>query len=137
MRPELFAGIVARVPYVDILNTLLDPDLLLATIEVPEFGDPARDLSAYRTIAGYSPYDNVKAQPYPPMLVTAGLSDARTQFWEPAKWVARLRAMKTNDARIALRTHMSAGHSGAAGRFAALEEAAMLQAFALDVVGMR
>jgi oligopeptidase B len=137
MRPELFAGIVAKVPYVDILNTLLDPELPLATIEWPEFGNPARDLSAYRTIAGYSPYDNVKAQPYPPMLVTAGLSDPRTQYWEPAKWVARLRAMKTNDARIVLLTHMSAGHSGAAGRFAALEEIALLQAFALDVVGKR
>jgi oligopeptidase B len=137
MRPELFAAIVARVPYVDILNTLLDPDLPLAAVEVPEFGDPARDLSAYRTIAGYSPYDNVKAQPYPPMLVTAGLSDSRTQYWEPAKWVARLRAMKTNDARIALLTNVSAGHSGAAGRFVALEEVALLQAFALDAVGKR
>jgi oligopeptidase B len=135
MRPELFAGIVARVPYVDVLNTLLDPDLPLTTIERPEFGDPAHDLSAYRTIAGYAPYENVKAQPYPPMLVTAALSDPRTQYWEPAKWVAKLRAMKTNDARIALVTRMSAGHSGISGRFAALDEAAMIHAFALDVVG--
>ena len=118
-------------------TALLDPDLPLTAVERPEFGDPAHDLSAYRTIAGYAPYENVKAQPYPPMLVTAGLSDPDTQYWEPAKWVAKLRAMKTNGSRIVLVTRMTSGHSGASGRFAWLEEAAMIQAFALDVVGMR
>jgi oligopeptidase B len=137
MRPDLFAGIVASVPYVDILNTLLDPELPLTAIERPEFGDPANDLSAYRTIAGYSPYDNVKRQPYPPMLVTAGLSDSRTLYWEPVKWVAKLRAMKTNNSLIALITHMTSGHSGVSGRFKTLEEAATIQAFALDVTGKR
>jgi oligopeptidase B len=137
MRPDLFAGIVARVPYVDVLNTLLDQSLPLTVSDYPEFGDPVHDLTAYRTIAGYAPYDNVKAQPYPNMLVTAGLSDPRVQYWEPVKWVAKLRAMKTNDSRIVLVTRMSAGHFGAAGRFEALEEAAMIQAFALEVTGKR
>jgi oligopeptidase B len=137
MRPDLFAGIVARVPFVDVLNTLLDPDLPMTAGELPEFGDPAHDLSAYWTIAGYAPYDNVKAQPYPPMLVTAGLSDPRTQYWEPAKWVAKLRAMKTNGSRIVLIPRMTSGHFGAPGRFKALEEVAMFQAFALDVTGKR
>ncbi len=137
MRPELFAGIVARVPYVDVLNTLLDESLPLTASDYPEWGDPVRDLAAYRTIAGYSPYDNVKALPYPPMLVTAGLSDSRVQYWEPAKWVAKLRAMKTNDSRIVLVTRTAAGHFGAGGRFEALDEIAMIQAFALDVVGKR
>jgi oligopeptidase B len=137
MRPDLFAGIVARVPYVDVLNTSLDPDLPLTAIEWPEFGDPIRDLSTYRAIAGYSPYDNVKAQPYPPMLVTAGLSDPRTPYWEPVKWVAKLRAMKTNDSRIMLITRMTSGHFGASGRFASLEEVAMIDAFALDVTDRR
>jgi oligopeptidase B len=105
--------------------------------ELPEFGDPAHDLSAYWTIAGYAPYDNVKAQPYPPRLVTAGLSDPRTQYWEPAKWVAKLRAMKTNGSRIVLIPRMTSGHFGAPGRFKALEEVAMFQAFALDVTGKR
>jgi len=137
MRPDLFAGIIARVPYVDVLNTLLDGDLPLTVSDFPEFGEPAQDPSTYRVIAGYAPYENVKAQPYPAMLVTAGLSDPRVQYWEPVKWVAKLRAMKTNDARIVLATRMSAGHFGAAGRFAALEEVAMIQAFALDVTGRR
>ena len=135
MRPDLFAGIVARVPFVDVLNTLLDESLPLTVSDLPEWGDPARDLSAYRTIAGYSPYDNVKAQAYPPMLVTAGLSDPRVQYWEPAKWVAKLRAMKTNDVpHRAGHAHVG-GHFGAAGRFEALDEVAMIQAFALDAVG--
>jgi oligopeptidase B len=136
MRPDLFAGIIAVVPFVDVLNFLLDESLPLTFSERAEFGDP-QDPAIYRVVAAYSPYDNVKAQPYPPMLVTAGVSDPRTQYWEPVKWVAKLRAMKTNDARIVLVTHMSAGHSGAPGRFKVLEEVAMIQAFALDVTGKR
>ena len=101
----------------------------------PEWGDPLHDRNAYRTIAGYSPYENVAAQPYPHMLVTASMSDPRVQYWEPAKWVARIRALQTNDARVALVTNMSAGHYGAAGRFEELDEVALIQAFALDVTG--
>jgi oligopeptidase B len=137
MRPDLFAGIVARVPFVDVLNSLLDDSLPLSVSDHAEWGNPAHDLATYRVIAGYSPYDNVKAQPYPPMLVTAGLADPRVQYWEPVKWVAKLRAMKTNDARIVLVTRMSAGHFGAAGRFEALDEAAMILAFAIDVTRKR
>jgi oligopeptidase B len=137
MRPDLFAGIVARVPFVDALNTMLDETLPLTTSDVPEWGDPIRDIAAYRNIAGYAPYENVKAQAYPHMLVTAGISDPRVQYWEAAKWVAKLRAMKTNDARIILITQMSAGHFGASGRFVELDEAARIAAFALDVTGWR
>jgi oligopeptidase B len=134
-RPDLFAGIVARVPFVDALNTMLDESLPLTVSDRPEWGDPLHDPNAYRTIAGYSPYENVAARPYPHMLVTASMSDPRVQYWEPAKWVARIRALQTNDARVALVTNMAAGHYGAAGRFAELDEVALIQAFALDVTG--
>ena len=136
MRPDLFAGIVAGVPFVDMLTFLLDDSLPFTFSERAEFGDP-NDPVMYRVVAAYSPYDNVKAQPYPPMLVTAGVNDPRTQYWEPVKWVAKLRAMKTNDSRIVLVTNMAAGHFGAPGRFKALEGVAMIQAFALDVTGKR
>jgi oligopeptidase B len=135
MRPDLFAAIVARVPFVDVVNTMLDQELPLTVGEFPEWGNPIKDAAAYRTIAGYSPYDNVTAQAYPPMLVTAGISDPRVQYWEPVKWVAKLRAMKTNDSRIALVTRMAAGHFGAAGRFVELDEVALIEAFAIDVTG--
>ena len=135
MRPDLFAGFIARVPFVDALNTMLDDSLPLTVSDFPEWGNPIEDVAAYRTIAGYAPYENVTAQPYPHMLVTAGISDPRVQYWEPAKWVAKIRAMKTNDARIALVTRMSAGHFGAAGRFEWLDEVGLIQAFALDVTG--
>ena len=137
MRPDLFAGLIARVPYVDALNTMLDDSLPLTVSDLPEWGNPIEDVAAYLTIAGYAPYENVAAQPYPHMLVTAGISDPRVQYWEPAKWVAKIRAMKTNDARIALVTRMSAGHFGAAGRFEWLDEVALIQAFAIDVSGTR
>jgi oligopeptidase B len=135
MRPDLLAGMIARVPFVDALNTMLDDTLPLTVSDFPEWGNPIEDVAAYRMIAGYAPYENVKRQVYPHMLVTAGISDPRVQYWEEAKWVAKLRAMKTNDARIALVTRMSAGHFGAAGRFEWLDEVALLQAFALDVTG--
>jgi oligopeptidase B len=137
MRPDLFAGIIARVPFVDALNTMLDEDLPLTASDFPEWGDPIRDIAAYRTIASYAPYENVKAQAYPSMLVTAGISDPRVQYWEPAKWVAKLRAMNTNNARIELVTVMRAGHFGASGRFVELDEVALLEAFAIDVAGAR
>ena len=137
MRPDLFAGMIARVPFVDAVNTMLDKTLPLTESDFPEWGNPIKDAKAYRTIANYSPYDNVKPQAYPQMLVTAGISDPRVQYWEPAKWVAKLREMKTNESRIMLVTRMSAGHFGASGRFAELDEVALIQAFALDVVGLR
>jgi oligopeptidase B len=136
MRPHLFAGIIARAPFVDVLNTMLDESLPLTVADFAEWGDPVRDVAAYRTIASYAPYENVSAQPYPHMLVTAGISDSRVQYWEQAKWVAKIRAMQTNNACIALLTHMSAGHFGVAGRFAELDEVGLIQAFALEVAGM-
>jgi oligopeptidase B len=136
MRPGLFAGLIARVPFVDVLNSMLDESLPLTVSDFSEFGDPSHDVAAFRVIASYSPYDNVAAQPYPHMLVTAGISDSRVQYWEQAKWVAKIRAMQTNDTRIALVTRMSAGHFGVAGRFAELDEVGLIQAFALDAVGL-
>ena len=136
MRPDLFAGIIARVPFVDVLNTMLDESLPLTVADFAEWGDPIRDVAAYQAVASYAPYENVSAQPYPHMLVTAGISDPRVLYWEQAKWVAKIRAMQTNDARIALVTRMSAGHFGVAGRFAELDEVGLIQAFALEVAGM-
>ncbi len=136
MRPDLFAGIVARVPFVDALTTTLDDSLPLTVGDFTEWGDPIRDVAAYHRIKHYSPYDNVTAQPYPHMLVTAGIRDPRVPYWEPAKWVAKIRAMRTNDARIMLVTNMRAGHFDVPGRFASLEEVALIQAFALDVTGL-
>ena len=130
---ELFGGIVAEVPFVDVLATMLDATLPLTPPEWPEWGNPIEDEAAFRTILAYSPYDNVAAKPYPPILALAGLTDPRVTYWEPAKWVARLRATKTNDAPVLLKTNMDAGHGGAAGRFDRLKEVALVQAFALMV----
>jgi oligopeptidase B len=134
-RPELFRAAVADVPFVDVLNTMLDPELPLTPPEWPEWGNPIEDAEAYRAIRSYSPYDNVAAQAYPHLLVTAGVSDPRVTYWEPAKWVARLRALKTDANWLLLRTNMSAGHGGAAGRFDFLEEIAFRYAFLLKVIG--
>lgn len=134
-RPELFHAAVADVPFVDVLNTMLDPTLPLTPPEWPEWGNPIEDENAYRTILSYSPYDNVGEQPYPHLLVTAGVSDPRVTYWEPAKWVARLREMKTDNNRLLLRTNMSAGHGGPGGRFDFLEEVAYRYAFILMVYG--
>lgn len=136
MRPDLFAGIVAEVPFVDALNTMLDDTLPLTPPEWPEWGNPITDVEAFRRIRGYSPYDNVKPQNYPAMLVLAGLTDPRVTYWEPAKWVAKLRATKTGDRPLLLRTNMDAGHGGAAGRFDRLEEVALGYVFALRTVGL-
>lgn len=136
IRPDLFAGVVAEVPFVDVLNTMLDPTLPLTPPEWPEWGNPIEDGEAYRRIKGYSPYETVRPQPYPPLLVLAGLTDPRVTYWEPAKWVARIRAERTDDAVLLLRTNMEAGHGGAAGRFGRLEEIALIQSFALGVTGV-
>ena len=132
---DLFGGIVAEVPFVDVLNTMLDATLPLTPPEWPEWGNPIEDEAAFRTILGYSPYENVAARDYPPILALAGLTDPRVTYWEPAKWVARLRAVKTGDAPVLLKTNMDAGHGGAAGRFDRLKEVALVQAFALLVTG--
>lgn len=136
MRPDLFGGIVAEVPFVDALNTMLDDTLPLTPPEWPEWGNPITDAEAFRRIRGYSPYDNVRPQDYPPMLVLAGLTDPRVTYWEPAKWVARLRAAKTDARPLLLRTNMDAGHGGAAGRFDRLEEVALGYVFALQTAGL-
>lgn len=133
--PELFKGIIAEVPFVDVLNTMLDASLPLTPPEWLEWGNPIEDEEAYRYIASYSPYDNVKAQDYPNMLVIAGLTDPRVTYWEPAKWVAKLRAAKTDDNALLLKTNMEAGHGGASGRFERLKEVALVYAFALAVTG--
>nr|WP_281502896.1 S9 family peptidase [Ancylobacter crimeensis] len=135
MRPDLFAGIVAEVPFVDVLNTMLDDTLPLTPPEWPEWGNPITDPAAFRWIRGYSPYDNVEKTAYPAILALAGLTDPRVTYWEPAKWVARLRELRTNDAPLVLRTNMDAGHGGAAGRFDRLEETALVYAFALAIAG--
>jgi oligopeptidase B len=135
MRPDLFGGIVAEVPFVDVLNTMLDDTLPLTPPEWPEWGNPITDKEAFGRLRRYSPYDNVRAQAYPAMLVLAGLTDPRVTYWEPAKWVAKLRAHKTDGQPLLLRTNMDAGHGGAAGRFDRLEEVALGYVFALRTLG--
>jgi oligopeptidase B len=131
MRPDLWAGIIAAVPFVDVLNTMSDTSLPLTPPEWPEWGNPLEDAAAYDYIASYSPYDNVAAQPYPAVLATGGLSDPRVTYWEPAKWAARLRRESTGEAPVLLRINMEAGHGGASGRFDFLKEVALDYAFAV------
>jgi oligopeptidase B len=133
---ELFAGIIAEVPFVDVLNTMLDHSLPLTPPEWPEWGNPTESEADFRTILSYSPYDNVAAKPYPAILAMAGLTDPRVTYWEPAKWIARLRATMTSGGPVVLRTNMGAGHGGASGRFNRLDEVAIVHAFALWAVGL-
>ncbi|MCY1708561.1 S9 family peptidase [Pannonibacter sp. SL95] len=135
MGGEKFGGIIAEVPFVDVLSTMLDDTLPLTPPEWPEWGNPIASREAYDYIAGYSPYDNVTAKAYPAILAVGGLTDPRVTYWEPAKWVARLRAVKTGDSLLMLKTNMEAGHGGASGRFDRLKEVALVQAFALKVAG--
>ncbi|MBB4093041.1 S9 family peptidase [Brucella pecoris] len=135
MAPDAFGGIIAEVPFVDVLNTMLDDTLPLTPPEWPEWGNPITSEADYRIIAGYSPYDNVSRQAYPAILAVAGLTDPRVTYWEPAKWVARLRELKTDDHPVLFRINMDAGHAGASGRFSRLEEVAYTYAFALKVTG--
>ncbi|MBR0742126.1 S9 family peptidase [Bradyrhizobium liaoningense] len=133
---ELFAGIVAEVPFVDVLNTMLDDTLPLTPPEWPEWGNPIESEKDFRTILSYSPYDNVAAKDYPAMLAMGGLTDPRVTYWEPAKWIARLRATMRGGGPVLLRTNMGAGHGGASGRFDRLDEVAIVYAFALWAAGM-
>ena len=137
LRPDLFAGIVGEVPFVDVLNTISDEDLPLTPAEWPEWGDPIRDLRAYDYIASYSPYDNVKARAYPAVLATGGLSDPRVTYWEPAKWAARLRPATTSGRPVLLKINMDAGHGGASGRFDHLKDPALAYAFAIWSIGLQ
>jgi oligopeptidase B len=134
LRPDLFHGIVTRVPFVDIVTTMLDADIPLTTNEYDEWGDPNRE-DFYRYILAYSPYDNVEPKTYPNVLVTTGLHDSQVQYWEPAKWVAKLRAMSTGGGTILLKTDMQAGHGGASGRYEQYRETALNYAFLLDLEG--
>jgi len=136
MRPDLFAGILAQVPFVDVLNTMLDDTLPLTPPEWPEWGNPITSAEDYRRIAGYAPYEQVEAKAYPPILALAGLTDPRVTYWEPAKWVAKLRAAKTDANPIYLKTNMEAGHGGASGRFDRIKETAIGYAFALRCAGL-
>jgi oligopeptidase B len=135
LRPDLFRVVVAEVPFLDVVNTMLDPSLPLTVIEYEEWGNPS-DPAAYDYMRSYSPYDNIERKAYPHMLVTGGLNDRRVAYWEPAKWTARLRARKTDGNRLLLRTNMGAGHAGASGRYDALREIAFKYAFVLDALGV-
>ena len=134
-RPDLFGCVVAHVPFVDVLNTMLDDTLPLTTMEYNEWGNP-NDAEYYRYMRTYSPYDNVRAQDYPPLLVTGGISDPRVTYWEPAKWVAKLRTAKTDANPLLLKIHMDSGHAGASGRFERIKEVAEEYAFVLHTLGV-
>ncbi|HEX2476178.1 MAG TPA: S9 family peptidase [Lacipirellulaceae bacterium] len=135
MRPDLFAGIIAGVPFVDVIGTMLDDTIPLTAAEYDEWGNP-HEKQYYDYMLAYSPYDNVQAKDYPNMLVTAGLHDSQVQYWEPAKWVARLRATKTGDNLLLLKTNMDAGHGGASGRFERHRLTALEHAFLLRLAGI-
>jgi oligopeptidase B len=135
LQPDLYKGVVAQVPFVDVVTTMLDPTIPLTTFEWDEWGDP-REKVYYDYMLSYSPYDQVQEQDYPNMLVTTGLWDSQVQYWEPAKWVAKLRDMKTDDNLLVLKTNMTAGHGGASGRFERLKIVALQYAFMLDLAGI-
>lgn len=135
MRPDLFKVVEAHVPFVDVINTMLDPSIPLTVIEYDEWGNPQQE-DYFRYMHSYSPYDNVRNADYPDILITAGLNDPRVQYWEPAKWCARLRDRKTGDHILLLKTNMGAGHQGASGRYGYLKETAFEYAFLLDRIGL-
>ncbi len=136
MAPELFKGVVSNVAFVDVITTMLDETIPLTTAEYDEWGNP-NEKPYYDYMLSYSPYDQVKAQDYPNMLMTTGLHDSQVQYWEPAKWVAKLRALKTDDNLLLLKTNMKAGHGGESGRFRRYRGTALAYAFMLDLVGIR
>jgi len=134
MRPELFKAVIAEVPFVDVATTMSNKSIPLTTGEYEEWGNPDNEIY-YQYIISYSPYDNVVAQTYPNMLVTAGLHDSQVQYWEPAKWIAKLREMKTGDNLLLLHINMDAGHGGASGRFEQYRETALEYAFLCKMTG--
>ena len=134
LAPDLFGAVVAQVPFVDALNTILDPSLPLTVLEWEEWGNPVASKEFYDYMKSYAPYENVEAKSYPPMLVTAGLNDPRVSYWEPAKWVAKLRVTKTDSNRVLLKTEMGAGHGGPSGRYDAWKEEALVYAFLLTTL---
>jgi oligopeptidase B len=135
LEPELFGAAVAQVPFVDALNTMLDPSLPLTVTEWEEWGNPADSEAIYREMRGYTPYENIKAAPYPSILATAGLNDPRVGFWEPAKWVLALREQTTGSKPILLQTDLGAGHGGPSGRYDSWRDEAKVLAFVIDAVG--
>ena len=135
MAPELFKGVVAEVPFVDALTTMLDDTLPLTPPEWPEWGNPIADKTAYENIASYAPYENVSSQAYPAIFALGGLTDPRVTYWEPAKWIAKLRILNTSQNALLLKINMGAGHGGASGRFDRLKEVAEVYAFGLKLVG--
>ncbi|WP_303317742.1 S9 family peptidase [Flavivirga abyssicola] len=135
MNPELYKGVLAAVPFVDVVTTMLDDSIPLTTGEYDEWGNP-NDLNYYNYMKSYSPYDNVEAKSYPNILVTTGLHDSQVQYWEPAKWVAKLRELKTDENKLLLHTDMDSGHGGASGRFESLKEVSLEYAFLLDLEGI-
>ncbi len=135
MAPDLFLGIIADVPFVDVLNTMLDKELPLTPPEWPEWGNPIESVEEFHAIRAYSPYDNVEAKAYPHIFAYGGLTDPRVTYWEPAKWIAKLREKNTSGNLVLFKTNMSAGHGGASGRYEHLREVALDYAFALKVAG--
>ena len=134
LKPELFKAMIAAVPFVDVVTTMLDESIPLTTGEYDEWGNPNEEES-YNYMKSYSPYDNVRAQDYPALLITTGLHDSQVQYWEPAKWCAKLREYKTDSNPLLLYTNMETGHGGASGRFESLRETAMEYAFLLHILG--
>ena len=130
--PELFCGIVAQVPFVDVVTTMLDETIPLTTGEYDEWGNP-NEKEYYDYMKSYSPYDNIEAKDYPNILITTGLHDSQVQYWEPAKWTAKLRELKTDDNLLLFKTDMTSGHGGASGRFESLKEDALEYAFLLKL----
>jgi oligopeptidase B len=135
MRPDLFKAAIAKVPFVDVINTIRDPNLLYSVLEYEEWGNPDEE-EYYKYIRTYSPYDNVESKEYPAMLVTASFYDPRVNFWEPAKWVAKLRKTKTDENPLLLKTKMVAGHGGASGRYDRLRDTAFEYAFLFKTLGV-
>ena len=135
LNPELYHGVIAAVPFVDVVTTMLDDSIPLTTGEYDEWGNP-NDRKYYDYIKSYSPYDNVEKKAYPHLLVTTGIHDSQVQYWEPAKWVAKLRVNKTDSNRLLLYVDMDSGHGGASGRFESIKEVALEYAFLLDLEGI-
>jgi len=135
MEPTLWNGVIASVPWVDVVTTMADPSIPLTTNEYDEWGNPENQ-EYYQYMLSYSPYDNVTRQEYPNILITTGLFDSQVQYWEPAKWVAKLRDMNQGKNKLLFQTNMDAGHGGASGRFRRYKERALVYAFILDLEGI-